>query len=223
MTLHEMWSSTVAIRARVRLKTWLTHGLAGFGLVMLVLLLSDRFPAGFPIDSAKASIEQEEEIGFDRFGAMDVRQQRLVQHLSRRYRVAPEMIHGMVGDAYAVGRRMGVDPLLILAVVAVESRFNPIAESGFGAKGLMQVVPRFHLDKLANHGGADTVLEARTNIAVGTQILKEYIRRTGNLESGLQMYAGAMEDETLSYAQKVLGERDRLHGVLAGASSATKV
>ncbi|HKO87986.1 MAG TPA: transglycosylase SLT domain-containing protein [Burkholderiales bacterium] len=221
MILHRMWSRTSELRAR--LQNSLTHGLAGFGVLALVLILSDRFPSGFAIDAAKASVAAPEEIVETKLERMDTRQQRLAQHLSRRYRVAPEMVRGMVNDAYAVGQQMGIDPLLILAVVAVESRFNPIAESGFGAKGLMQVVPRFHLDKLAGHGGIDTVLEARTNIAVGTQILKEYVRRTGSLEAGLQMYAGAADDESFGYSQKVLTERDRLHGVLAGASTATKV
>ena len=80
---------------------------------------------------------------------------------------------------------VGLDPLLVLAVIAVESRFNPIAESGMGAKGLMQIIPRFHLDKLRAAGGEDAVFDPESNILVGARILQEYVYRTGTLDAGL--------------------------------------
>jgi soluble lytic murein transglycosylase-like protein len=137
----------------------------------------------------------------------------LANYLARRYRVAPEPVEEVVGAAFAVGRSANIDPLLILAVISVESRFNPIAESEYGARGLMQVVPRFHLEKLAHHGGEATLLEPHTNMLVGTQILDEYVRRAGSLEAGLQLYAGAAEDPDKSYAQRVLLEQRRLQQV----------
>lgn len=104
----------------------------------------------------------------------------------------------------------GLDPLLILAVIAVESRFNPIAESIVGAKGLMQVVPAMHEDKLGTLGGARGLFDPMINIYVGTQILSEYIVRQGGLQAGLQYYNGAASDATASYAKKVLAEQERL-------------
>jgi hypothetical protein len=138
-------------------------------------------------------------------------------YLARRYRVAPEPIDELVGAAFSAGRATGVDPLLVLAVISVESRFNPIAESDYGARGLMQVVPRFHVEKLAVHGGESSLLEPMTNILVGTKILDEYIGRTGSLEAGLQMYGGAPEDPARGYAQRVLAEHQRLVQVLQAA------
>jgi hypothetical protein len=145
---------------------------------------------------------------------MDRRLQALANHLARRYRVAPEPIEELVHAAFAAGRLTQLDPLLILAVIAIESRFNPIAESDYGARGLMQVVPRFHLEKLAVHGGEATLLEPHTNILVGTRILDEYIQRTGSLEAGLQLYAGAADDPARGYSQRVLAEQQRLMQVL---------
>jgi len=139
----------------------------------------------------------------------------LGSYLARRYRVATDATVDLVSEAYAVGRAVGLDPLLILAVISVESRFNPIAESDMGAKGLMQVIPKFHTEKLAEHGGEDAVLDPRTNMLVGAQILKEYIRRGGSLEAGLQMYNGAPDDQSQGYAQKVIAERQRLEQTLA--------
>jgi soluble lytic murein transglycosylase-like protein len=145
---------------------------------------------------------------------IDAERRALANYLARRYRVASEPVEELVGAAFAVGRVTEIEPLLILAVISVESRFNPIAESEYGARGLMQVVPRFHLDKLAHHGGEATLLEPHTNMLVGAKILDEYVRRTGNLEAGLQLYAGAAEDPDKSYAQRVLLEQRRLRQVL---------
>ena len=93
--------------------------------------------------------------------------------------------------------------MLILAVIAVESRFNPVAASDQGALGLMQVVPRFHMDKIAALG-TDAMLLPAANIAIGTRILKDSIRRGGSDAAGLQLYNGAFEDETRAYANRVL-------------------
>lgn len=150
---------------------------------------------------------------------IDRRLRALTNHLARRYRVAAEPIEELVHAAFAAGRLTQLDPLLILAVIAVESRFNPIAESDYGARGLMQVVPRFHLEKLAGHGGEATLLEPHTNILVGTRILDEYIQRAGSLEAGLQLYNGAMDDPARAYAQRVLAEQQRLAQVLQSAPS----
>ena len=139
----------------------------------------------------------------------DPKHRAAADYLARKYRVAREVAERFVGTAFSAGQRIGVDPLLILAVMAIESRFNPIAESDMGAKGLMQVIPKFHLEKLAEFGGESSVLEPQTNIVVGTQILREYIRRTGSVESGLQLYAGAADDQTAQYAQKVMAEKQR--------------
>jgi soluble lytic murein transglycosylase-like protein len=134
------------------------------------------------------------------------REQRAVsEFLARRYRVSDEALSMFVSAAYRSGKQFSVDPLLILSVAAVESRFNPLAESVFGAQGLMQIIPKFHFDKLAANG-ASSLYDPDTNIQVGAQILREYMHRTGDLEGALQLYSGAAAD----YAAKVLGERSRL-------------
>lgn len=144
-------------------------------------------------------------------------QKAVAAFIARRYRVADEAASDYVAEAYRAGSRQSVDPLLVLAVMAVESSYNPVAESHVGAKGLMQVLPRFHLDKLAAHGGAQALLDPDVNIQVGTQILREYLHRFGQTVMALQQYAGAMNEPTTQYANKVLAERSRLQRVLARA------
>lgn len=129
--------------------------------------------------------------------------------VARRYRVAENAARDVVRAAFREGGRHGLDPLLILAVIAVESRFNPVAASDQGALGLMQVVPRFHLDKLGPEG-APSVLAPDRNIAVGTRILKDSIQRGGSDAAGLQLYNGAFDDETRAYANRVLTEKRRI-------------
>jgi soluble lytic murein transglycosylase-like protein len=200
-------------------------GLAAFGLLALAFLAFDgaRF---VPIHSAQAGgmalgrmkselASQQLAIAAPADIQSDPQRRAVADHLARRYRVAVDAIESLVSEAYGAATATGLDPLLILAVIAVESSFNPIAESDFGAKGLMQIVPRFHLDKLAAHGGQSAILHPGTNILVGAQILRDYIRRAGTLEDGLQLYAGAAEDAAQNYAQKVITERQRLKVVVA--------
>ena len=145
------------------------------------------------------------------YESASAREQRAVtEFISKRYRVAQDAISGFVATAYRAGGEWKVDPLLILAVMAVESRYNPVAESTMGAKGLMQVIPKFHGEKLLEHGGESALLDPHVNIQVGAQILREYLRRFGETETALQMYAGAFDEPGSSYALKVLAERARL-------------
>ncbi len=134
--------------------------------------------------------------------------------IAKRYRVADEAVARFVATAYRAGKESSVDPLLILAVIAVESRFNPVAESVLGAKGLMQVMAKFHMEKVALHGDQDVLLEPEANIRVGAQILREYLRRFGETETALQMYVGALDDANSQYAGKVLAERSRIEQAL---------
>jgi soluble lytic murein transglycosylase-like protein len=143
------------------------------------------------------------------------REQRAVtEFIAKRYRVAHDAAASFVAAAYRAGVEWKVDPLLILAVAAVESRYNPVAESNMGAMGLMQVIPKFHADKLAEHGGESALLDPHVNIQVGAQILREYLRRFGETETALQMYAGAFDEPNSQYALKVLAERARLEQLL---------
>lgn len=134
----------------------------------------------------------------------------LANNLSRRYRVAADAAEQFIGAAFEASRQVGIDPLLILAVMAIESRFNPIAESEFGAKGLMQVIPKHHQDKIEEVGGAQAVLDPMSNILIGARILKQYIRQTGSVESALQVYNGALADTSNQYALKVIAEQERM-------------
>lgn len=146
--------------------------------------------------------------------ALKDEQRAVTGFIARRYRVADEAVSNFVETAYRAGHTFTVDPLLILAVAAIESRYNPVAESFLGAKGLMQIIPKYHQEKLLEHGGEAALLDPEVNIYVGAQILREYMKRFGEVESALQMYGGAFDEPTSQYANKVLSERTRLEQTL---------
>lgn len=151
--------------------------------------------------------------------AADLGHRALVAHLSRRYLVAAEALERVVATAHTAAGKAGLDPLLVLAVIGIESRYNPVAESPMGAKGLMQIIPKYHHKRLRALGGDEAVLDPVSNILVGTAILQEYVRMTGTLEAGLQFYNGAMWDANARYAHKVMEERSRLEAVVRAVAS----
>jgi hypothetical protein len=183
------------------------------GATLLVGTESVRAPDGDAICEPE-SLFPTEESGVE---PLDRAQQALVRYLARRFMVDGEATEDTVRAAYRAAGAVGLDPLLVLAVISVESAFNPFAESGMGAKGLMQIIPKYHRAKLLEVGGEEAVLDPQSNIAVGTRILQEYVYRTGTLEAGLQFYNGASRDGTAQYAQKVMAERLKLEEVLRGA------
>jgi soluble lytic murein transglycosylase-like protein len=166
------------------------------------------------LGAVSACVPAEEESAASAAEPLDETQQALAHHLSRRFFVAAAATERMVAAAHRAAFEVGLDPLLVLAVISIESRFNPIAESVMGAKGLMQIIPKYHLDKLHAMGGEDAVFDPESNIHVGARILQEYVHRTGTLEAGLQFYNGAFRDNSAQYAHKVMAERHRLEQVL---------
>lgn len=146
-----------------------------------------------------------------------VREQSLVtSYLARRYHVAQEPVGDLVKAAFDTGRQVGLDPLLLLAVMAIESGFNPYAESGVGAQGLMQVMSKVHSDKFRFFGGTGAALNPLANIEVGAVVLKDCIARGGSLTDGLRLYVGSTSPDDGGYGAKVLAERGRLRAVARG-------
>ena len=148
--------------------------------------------------------------------ALPEQQAKVTQWLSRKYRVAPEPLAALVTEAYAAGEKARLDPTLILAVMAVESRFNPFAQSPVGAQGLMQVLTRVHTDKYEDFGGHLAAFDPVSNLRVGVQVLQDAIRRAGSVEGGLRLYVGAVTTDGGWYIDRVLAEHARIQSVALG-------
>ncbi|MGL4576381.1 MAG: transglycosylase SLT domain-containing protein [Burkholderiaceae bacterium] len=141
----------------------------------------------------------------------------LVNYLARKWRVAEGAVAQVVQTAVRAGKEHKVDPLLILAVLSVESGFNPYAESHAGAQGLMQIMTSVHKDKFERFGGEHAALHPVANIFVGAQILADLRQRGGSVEQALKLYVGAGNMETDGgYGARVLGERGRIANAAQG-------
>ena len=149
------------------------------------------------------------------------RQAAVAYWLSKKYGVAPEPLSVLVSQAFEIGQKAKLDPTLILAVMAIESRFNPFAQSPVGAQGLMQVMTKIHSDKYQNFGGGFAAFDPVTNLRVGVKVLQECITRAGSVEGGLKHYVGAanLADDG-GYANKVMAEHARLSAVMGGQKPA---
>ena len=137
--------------------------------------------------------------------------------LSKKYKVAPEPLSALVAEAYALGAKAKLEPTLILAIMAIESGFNPFAQSPVGAQGLMQVMTKIHSDKYEDFGGKLAAFDPITNLRVGVKVLQGCISQAGSIEGGLKYYVGAANMASDGgYASKVVAEYARLYQVAYG-------
>ena len=149
--------------------------------------------------------------------ALSSQQVAIASWISKKYSVAQEPVGTLVAEAFEVGHNAKLDPTLILAIMAIESGFNPFAQSPVGAQGLMQVMTRVHHDKYAKLGGQLAAFDPVVNLRVGVKVLQDCINRAGSIEGGLKHYVGAANLENDGgYADKVMAERARLQEVVGG-------
>ena len=216
----------------------ITHNsfaLLGLAVVFAVITLTarpDLRQAGESKLMTWLQERQEEAIGFTEPSAIDratasnpkdlpSQQAAVAYWLSKKYGVAPEPLSVLVAEAFEIGQKAKLDPTLILAIMAIESGFNPFAQSPVGAQGLMQVMTKVHHDKYENFGGKLAAFDPVTNLRVGVRVLQECIARAGSIEGGLKYYVGAANlGDDGGYAGKVMAEHGRLQAV-AGAKRLT--
>jgi hypothetical protein len=135
--------------------------------------------------------------------------------LSRRYRVSPEPLAALVTEAWSVGERSQIPPSLILAIMAIESKFNPFTAGTQGAMGLMQIDPTAHVAALAPFGGRLAVFDPLTNLRVGTRHLQDLILQSETMHEALRQYATSSgQSEEGLYVERVLNEQKLLEKLI---------
>lgn len=129
----------------------------------------------------------------------------LSSHIQRRYKVSEPSARRIVAEAIRSGQRHQLEPELILAIIAVESTFKERAVSRAGARGLMQVMPGHHRDKVQEIGGTQALFDPAKNIHIGSRILANYLDdHSGDMRRALLKYNGSLHLRRSSYADKVM-------------------
>lgn len=128
-----------------------------------------------------------------------------------------EVLH-IVESLVKWGERFNVDPKLLAAIIMQESKFDPFAISRSGALGLMQVIPKWHLDKIIaakNEVGTPELFNASTNIYLGAWVLSDCLKKY-KLESALELcYSGGHR----GYANSVLNHYKQIKSFSKGKNS----
>lgn len=150
-------------------------------------------------------------------GDLALAQQRLVAYIVEHHRPEPEHVRTVVALAFGVASELRIDPLLVLAVIDVESSFDRFAQSLRGAQGLMQIHIPAHADRLEAFGGIDAAFDPHVNIRVGAELLRDHLLREGSTEAALKAYVGAARrSHDGGYGARVLRVRERLREVAEG-------
>jgi soluble lytic murein transglycosylase-like protein len=117
----------------------------------------------------------------------------------------PEFRIELLKNIHYEATRARLKPELVMAVIDVESNFQPYAVSRAGAHGLMQVMP-FWLKEIGRPG--DNLFRIKTNLRMGCTILRHYLdKEKGNLMRALGRYNGSLGK--WKYPRKVFSAYDR--------------
>jgi soluble lytic murein transglycosylase-like protein len=138
-------------------------------------------------------------------------QRAIADFYEKKYSLDRSKIEEYVSNTVLIAKEVNIDPVLLLAVISIESNFNPNRKSHAGAEGLMQVMTSVHKEKYAHFGGTSDAVKPEVNIRVGAYILKYLIAASGSLRNGLKFYVGAANaEDDGGYGDKVMAERNRL-------------
>ena len=176
---------------------------------------------------AKPVVKGVEALGADPFaqddGELSTEMARVRDWITDTYRVSENAIEPALAAAETHAEELGFDPLLIVAIMAVESSFNTRAVSNMGAQGLMQVIPRYHKDKLGTSRGRNALFDPEVNVRVGALVLHEGLQRYGSMQRALQYYNGALGDPKARYTRKVMALKKRLMMIAGRTDTRTSI
>jgi soluble lytic murein transglycosylase-like protein len=148
--------------------------------------------------------------------SLSLQQRRVARWIANRHRVSVDRVEQLVAMGFQTAADFQIDPYLLLALISVESGFNPYAESPVGALGLMQIMPGVHAEKFKAKGGLNMALDPLVNMQVGAQIFREYLDRFGSDIGALRAYVGVPQTSVNEYPNRVLRVRERLIAAAQG-------
>ena len=204
---------TTTIHPKGATLSLLHHGLLLLGLLLGLLALPAFANDASAKDESALSIPAPAEAASEGAAAvapstLSPRMQRALDYVKTRYKVSKEAVHPLFETVQRISKEHGIDPLLIVAIIGIESGFKSDAKSAGGGHGLMQIIPRYHLNKIPDGLGVKGLMDPAVNVKVGTIILDDAISRAGSPAAGLQSYNGSKKKKV--FASRVLAEKARM-------------
>jgi Soluble lytic murein transglycosylase and related regulatory proteins (some contain LysM/invasin domains) len=150
--------------------------------------------------------------------ADEIKKQAQAKYLAAKLKKHERTVRKYVDLAWEeAGKRRELDPELLIAIIKKESEFRPRVQSPYGAQGLMQVVRRWHRDKLHP---SESLFDPAVNIRVGADVLEEYLEMAnGDVRTALKKYSG----NSKGYVNTVLKETQALARVAEQAAAKSQV
>lgn len=106
----------------------------------------------------------------------------------------PDIIR-MVNAVFFESKKHDMDPRVMFSVIKKESRYNPRAKNRSGARGLTQVIPRWHKNKIKGRN----IMHIETNIEVGTKVMADCLEsNNGIIKKAFKCYSGGAKNYTSS-------------------------
>ncbi len=210
------WTSAVLVSAIAVLVSVSTYDIKDSASVIPQAQAAEALPQSIEAPSATEKTPQIDPMNEDdaSFSLAEVRQKkRLIEWIASHYRIPSSNSDLFVTTAYKAAFDLGLDPHLILAIMAIESRFQPNARGAGGANGLMQVVTHIHTRRFEPYGGVKMAMDPVVNIKVGAKLLKDLIKQTGSVERGVRAYAGGNG----GYNSKVMTQYRKIKSVASGS------
>lgn len=127
-----------------------------------------------------------------------------------RNKVPEKTLNKIIETTFRESQKQNIDPLFMLSVIYTESRFIPTAKNKSGARGLTQVMPRYHRDKIQGRN----IMNIETNIEVGTTVMVDCLTNNNhNVRAASRCYSGNANryTEKLKAFHKQAKHADILH------------
>jgi len=149
----------------------------------------------------RESINNKESISIDIYetGKKNQLRANIYSYIKNRYTRIPKIVASSIADNIIIfSDKYDISPHLLVGMIEIESRFNPMAISKKGARGLMQVmaewIPKLKIKKVNDLHDIDTGIEA------GIKVFKIHLKEAkGNISRGLYLYVG----KDINYADNV--------------------
>ena len=117
--------------------------------------------------------------------------------------VTPDKASRIVDYVHETAEQFSLSPSLLFAMMRTESGFKEAAKSSHGARGLMQVIPKYHREKFAGRNP----LDAAVSIEVGAWVLRDCMdKHRNNGRKSLNCYSGGGGKQYFDKINKVQKE-----------------